>query len=107
MKFEVTKTIEFEVTATIEAMDETEAEAIMDSAQWCAETCDEAVIVTECGEQRSSTDNIINLAEQKWESMSKLERAGILKENGASDESAYETADMDFSDIPDEWKEYF
>jgi len=39
--------------------------------------------------------------------MDKLDRANTLKENGVTPDAAFDTAQMDFNDIPDEWKEYF
>ena len=107
MKFIITGTISVEVTASIEADSEEDAKSLLDSADCCVESNDADVVFTDCCQSGTEIDNVSCPSYDNWESLSNLERANILKENGASDEAAFESANLDFSDLPDEWQEYF
>ncbi len=108
MKFIVSGTIEIEVTATIEADSRKEAEEMLDGADCCAESCDSSVVFSECSQSRSSVDEITCPAEKKFEDMTTLERAIVLKDNGVEDGEALEAANEDsIWDIDEDWQGYF
>jgi hypothetical protein len=107
MKYTITGTIEVAVTAVVEADSVAEAEDIFDSLDCCVDTTDGDVTFTECSQNNSYVESTTCLAEEKWDGMSALERANVLKENGASDEAAFESAEMDFRDLDEEWQAYF
>jgi hypothetical protein len=108
MKFVVTGTITIDVTATIDADSEHDAQSQLDSVDCCVESCDENIIFNECCQSGSNVDEVSCPAYDKWEEMSILERANVFKDNGASDESALETAQNDnFYNLPEEWQGYF
>jgi len=108
IKFTVTGTIEVEVTAVIEADNETEAKDMFDTADCCVESCDNSITFTDCNQNSSSVDEVKCDAADKWESMSRLERAIILKDNGVSHDCAFDVSERNYLyEIDEEWWEYF
>ena len=105
MKYRVRKTIEFDIVATVEAEDTADAERELDLAT--ADCTIEAsnIMVTDCSENSSEMGETVNLSAEKWETMSVLARANLLKENGAGDDDALEIADEnDLERIPEEYQ---
>lgn len=108
LKFHVTGTVEMQVSATIEADSYHEANELFDSGNYALEACDGDVTVTDGTQNSTDVETTSCPAEQKWDSMSILERASLLKENGAGDETALDTAQQDdFFNMPEEWQGYF
>jgi len=107
MKFIVTGIANIEITAEIEADSKEEAKSEFDSADFCPESTADITITSanQCG---SDVEDVVWLAADKWEELSPLERAIILKENGVSDENALNICQRDYLiEIDEEWWEYF
>jgi hypothetical protein len=108
IKFEVTGTISIEVTAVIEADTEADAKDMFDSADCCVESCDESITFTDCSQSASDVDDVKCPAADKWEGLSRLERAIILKDNGVDHEEAFDISERDYlTEIDEEWWSYF
>jgi hypothetical protein len=108
VKFTVTGTITVEVTAEIEADNEADAKDIFDSADVCVESCDSDITFTDCSQSASDVDKVGCDAADKWEELSRLERAIVLKDNGVSDDCALDVSDRDhLYEIDEEWWVYF
>ena len=108
MKFIVKGTIEVEVTATIDADTGLDAQDQFDSADCCVESCDTNIVFDECSQNGSSVDSVECPASDKWDELSVLERANILKENGLSDDASIKVAQRDYlSEIDEELQEHF
>lgn len=108
LKFIVTGTISIEVTAVIEAENEAEAKDMFDTVDCCVESCDANITFTDCSQSASDIDDVGCAAADKWESMSRLDRANVLKDNGVSDDCAIDVSERDYLyEIDEEWWEYF
>ena len=108
VKFTVIGTISVEVTAVIEADSEKDAQDMFDSADVCIESCDSDITFSDCSQSGSEVDKVECPAADKWESLSRLERAIVLKENGVSDDCALDVSERDhLYEIDEEWWEYF
>jgi hypothetical protein len=108
LKFIVTGTIPVEVTAVIEAESEQEAKDMFDMADCCVDSSDADITFTDCCQGSADIDEVKCPAADKWEEMSPLDRAIVLKENGVSDECAMDICDRDYLyEIDEEWWEYF
>jgi hypothetical protein len=108
IKFVVTGTISIEVTAVIEADNETEAKDMFDTADCCVESCDANITFTDCSQSASDIDEVACPAADKWEELSRLERAIILKDNGVEHDCAFDISERDYLyEIDEEWWGYF
>jgi hypothetical protein len=107
MKFTVNATIGVDVTATIEAEDEADAQSMLDSADVTVESCDTEITFNSACQINCDIDSVTCDAEQKWIDMDKGERMEMLKGNGVSDDTAYLKAGGDFDGLPTEWQNYF
>lgn len=107
-KYVVKGTISVEVTAVIEAESEQDAQDAFDTADCCVESCDNNITFTDCSQSSSDIDEVDWPAADKWESLEPLERAIILKDNGVSNEAAFDVAEREYlCEIDEEWWEYF
>jgi len=108
MKFHVTGTVQMQVEATIEADSFSDANELFDDGCYALEACDHSVTVTDGTQNSTDVETVSCPAEQKWDGMSILDRAIVLKENGISDKDALEEAQSDsFFDVQENWREYF
>jgi hypothetical protein len=108
IKFILDFTIKHEGSATIMADSLEDAKEKLDSGDSCLEFCDTDIVITECCQSDAEIDNESCPAEDKWEELTPLARAIILKDNGVSDEAAMDICDRDYlSEIDEEWWEYF
>lgn len=108
IKFIVIGTINVEVTAEIVAENEQDAKNTFDSADCCIESCDSDITFTDCSQSGSDIDEVKCPAADKWEELSRLDRAVILKENGMDEEEALEEAKKDYLyEIDEEYWEHF
>ena len=108
MKFIGSATITHEVDFEIEADSIGEMRDMLETADCCIESCDEAILFVTCCQSQVNIDSEECVNENIWDNMSKLERANVLKENGLSDEAAFDIAQSEsLTDIDEELWDYF
>jgi hypothetical protein len=108
IKFILDFTIKHEGSAIVMADSLEDAKEKLDMGDGCLEFIDSDIVVTECCQSDVDIDNESCPACDKWEGMSQLERAIVLKDNGVSDECAIEVAERDYLfEIDEEWWGYF
>lgn len=108
IKVHITGKVTHDIDVVIEAESVQDAKEILDMGDGCLEFCDEAIRVVGCCQYEVDIESEKVPAADKWESLSVLERAIVLKENGVSDEAALDVAERDYLfDIDEEWWGYF
>ena len=108
VKIELVCRITHDVSVTVLADTITEAKEMVDLGDASLDFCDEGIEVTSCCQAETVFDSENIPAENKWNEMSRLERAIVLKDNGVSDDCAIEVSGRDeLFDIDEEWWGYF